>query len=96
LRRAIAATRYCHTGRCLAAKIDDRRWLLVGSFGNEPLQRVLIERQNDGSWAEVEEWQQAPRSGTPASDLGTARVEIREVRRRQLMVNGEPVGRAFE
>jgi len=96
LRRVIAATRYCRTGRCVATRIDQRRWLLVGSFGKEPLQRVLIERQTDGSWSEVEEWQAIPRPQTPLADLGTAVVEVREVPRRQLFVDGQPVGRAFE
>ena len=96
LRRAIAATRYCRTGRCIATRVDDRRWLLVGAFGKEPLQRALIERQKDGSWSEVEEWQHAPPQQSARPDLGTARVEIRPITRRQLFVDGQPVGRAFE
>jgi len=96
LRRAIAATRYCRTGRCVVTRIDDRRWVLVGAFGKEPLQRVLIERQEDGQWSEVMEWQSVPRPQTLPADLATAAIEVRQVPRRQLFVDGQPVGPAFE
>jgi hypothetical protein len=96
LRRAIAATRYCRTARCAAMRVDEGRWLLVGAFGKEPLQRVLIERQQDGQWSEVMEWQSAPRPQSPPADLGAAAIELRQVPRRILFVDGQPVGPAFE
>ena len=96
LRTAIAATRYCRSGPCVATMIDDRRWLLVGAFGKEPLQRILIARQADGSWSEVELRGEAFPRATAAPDLASARVEVRTVTRRQLTVNGRPVGEPFE
>ena len=93
LRSAIARERSCRERTCLLVFADDRTALLAQSEGSES--DVSIERyrlDKDGRWST--ELQAMPDStkANPAS----AQAEIRTVQRRQLFIDGKPVGLPFE
>ena len=91
----------CAVGTCVVQWVDANQLAVIfGEEGGTRYQRVAYIRRTDGG-----EWTYkfdggdddggASTSGGPA-DLATARIEMREVRRRQLFVDGRPVGGAIE
>jgi hypothetical protein len=110
LRDAIGATRFCRENPCVLAVIDSRRAMVAGRWtGDEAVQSQMLKQAADGSWAQnvdMVSGTPVPRSATgeantaqkPAAgpDLARAPVELRPVERRQLFIDGKPVGEPFE
>lgn len=99
LKRRIAATNLCGAKRqCAVLKIDDRRLLVISESGEE--RRVqsttirLDQIEKPGMGDGLGEYNPPPE--VKGVDLRTAPVEIRGVARRQLFVDGKPVGEPFE
>jgi hypothetical protein len=95
LRRAVAETSYCSTGPCVLTLIDDRRAIIAGApIKDDPVRSSLLQRNAKGQWSNdtgvhiVEDSLHA--------NLETATVEVRTVERKQLFIEGKPVGQAFE
>ena len=99
LKRRIAATNLCGAKRqCALLKIDDRRLLVISESGDErhiesidigpdPLDKSRL----GDSLADFD-----PPTDVKGVDLRTAPVEVRPVTRRQVFVDGKPVGEPFE
>jgi hypothetical protein len=107
LREAIGTTRFCREKPCILAVIDTRRAIVAGRWnGDEAVQSQMLKQKADGSWAvDVDMVSAAPvphpaasTATTPAKELDLARapVELRSVERRQLYIDGKPVGAPFE
>lgn len=103
LREAIIDNGYCTYAACVALLDGDGRVVMAGKWsGMNQLQSALFVRQQDGRWApadqaRIEAEAKARAAGVePAADVTQAPVEIRAVERRQLFVDGKPVGQPFE
>jgi hypothetical protein len=96
LRNSIAATRYCRVGACVVTLVDDRRAIIAGPLmKGETLQSAVIERDDKGAWSQdfgVHTLAKPPFR----PNLVTAPVEVRKVERRQLFIDGKPVGEVLE
>ncbi len=89
LLRQIAARRLCpEESRCALLRLDSNRLILLVSSGEERSlgSHVLDLREPVGSEAVP------PAPAVQGVDLGRARIELRPVTRRQLYVDGKPVG----
>lgn len=108
LRDAIGSTRFCRTDQCILTLIDARTAALVGHLpGADGLQNQRLVLGDKGQWTELFDAPNmiaapptAGRSNPDAAkgqpDLATVEVQIRTVDRRQLYIDGRPVGDAFE
>ena len=100
LRLAIARTPYCRVETCVVVIADPDLAVVAGSLGKrETIQSQVLVRNRAGQWEgrDTTSAMIAPGPVPPLrADLGTARVEVREVRRRILTVDGRAVGPAFE
>jgi hypothetical protein len=68
--------------------------ILIGRIrGRSPVETMHVFRNKDGIWSQQDLTQQEPDSSK--ADLA-GHVEIRSVQRRQLFVDGKPVGTVFE
>ncbi len=97
LRSAVAATRHCRVGRCVVTLVAPDRAVVAGPlFKDDNVEVEILTRQPDGKWSPSDG--AAPRGPrTPfRPDLSTAPVELRTVERRQLFIDGKPVGAPFE
>ena len=98
LREAIGAEFACRgkDDQCLLMRIGAEQYLLISTSGNK--QRVsssVIDLAKGGKKDEPLDLM-GETNRVEGVDLATARVEIREVRRRQLVINGKPSGDPFE
>ncbi|WP_162888083.1 DUF4153 domain-containing protein [Sphingomonas mesophila] len=101
LRAHLARTGLCGaTGRCVLTAIDERRVGIVSgrSTGRGPASATIVDRTTLPPAGPRVEVASAIDSGGIAdvADLDTARVEVREVARKQIFVDGQPVGQPFE
>ena len=97
LRSAIAGTRYCRVGRCVLTLVDADRALVAGPlYKDDTIETARMTRQRDGRWSPYENWVAVAPKPPFRPDLATAPVELRTVERRQLFIDGKPVGEAFE
>jgi hypothetical protein len=97
LRLAVARTRFCRIARCLAVVADPRRVILAGAVtAMGPIETATLVPDAKGAWANESEVRSTSPRPTAATDLGVARVEVRRVARRILVIDGQPVGEAFE
>ncbi len=97
LHEAIAASRYCRAGRCVVTLIDGGRALVAGPLiKDDTLESAMLTRQSDGNWSQDGEKVPPKPQLQVRPDLATAPVELRTVERRQLYIDGKPVGEAFE
>ncbi len=96
LRSSIAATRYCRVGPCVVTLVDNRRAVIAGALiKNDTVESAVLERDAKGVWSQdIHSRFVAKPPFRP--NLSTAPVELRNVERRQLYVDGKPVGDAFE
>lgn len=96
LRSSIAGTGYCRVGPCVVTLVDDRRAVIAGPVIKDgTVESAVIERNAEGIWS-----QDIHRGADPKPpfrpDLVTAPVEMRTVERRQLFIDGKPVGETYE
>jgi hypothetical protein len=98
LRDAIAQSDYCRSQPCAATWIDDQRVLLVGKLRQDSsLSRSMFILRKEGKCM-------APPVVTapeevhpePMPNVATATIDLRTVQRRQLFVDGKPIGDPFE
>ncbi|PQM26609.1 DUF4153 domain-containing protein [Sphingopyxis lindanitolerans] len=91
---AIDESGYCLSQPCIAYRIDDDH-IVVARLGDHVtlFERVAVTRQ----WRQYDEHPPslAPATLGTAVDLAKATVEVRPVARRQLFVNGKPLGDNF-
>jgi hypothetical protein len=102
-RDAIAATPFCRVSTCIVTMIDDRAGLVAGQMtANGDLQMNRIRMDDKGVWTNqfysVDEIDDVATALMPttAPNLATVPVEVRKVERRQLFIDGKPIGRPFE
>lgn len=106
LREAIGATRFCREMPCVLVSLDPRRAIVAGRWqGDEAVQSEILKQVADGSWETSTGIFRGPRPVSGATrapksaegpDLARAPVELRNVERRQLYIDGKPVGEPFE
>ena len=110
LREAIGSTRFCRENPCVLLIVDPHRALVAGHWqGDEAIQRQMLKQAANGSWAvnaDEASGLHMPRPATgeasttqkvaDSPDLARAKVELRPVERRQLYIDGKPVGEPFE
>ena len=92
LRSAISRLTPCRSNRCVVLPSSATRILVAyQSRADRPVSVTTLARTPKGEWAEAYD---IPRGAT--QDLAKSRVEVRTVPRRQLFVDGQPVGPAVE
>jgi hypothetical protein len=96
LAKSIAQTPYCRDEPCVVTLVDDRRAVIAGPLAKgQRVESALLERDDKGAWSqEIHSRFVAKPPFRP--NLATAPVEVRTVERRQLYIDGKPVGEAFE
>jgi len=95
LRSAIAATRHCR-GPCVVALVDERRAVVAGALNKaDSIETVLLMRDAKGAW-KPDALTRAVAMPPFRPDLSRAPVELRTVERRQMYIEGKPVGEVFE
>ena len=100
LRDAIAETRFCREAACVLVIADSATAIITGRGSRqEVLTTQSLRRHGGGKWVAtfmVGDLPLSPGTTVATPDLSTARVELRTVERRQLYIDGKPVGEAFE
>ena len=106
LREAIGGTQFCRETPCVLVMADPGTAIVTGRWPRQKAvssQRLI--RQASGKWVEssnaaVDDALTAlpakPKPEAAGPNLATAPVEVRTVERRQLYIDGKPVGDAFE
>jgi hypothetical protein len=96
LGQSIAQTLYCRTEACVVTLVDDRRAVVAGPImKGGTVESALLERNDKGAWSQdIHSRYVAKPPFRP--NLVTAPVEVRTVERRQLYIDGKPVGEVFE
>ena len=96
LRNSIASTRYCRVGPCVVTLVDGRRAVIAGAvIKDDTVESAVLQRNDKGVWSQdIHSRYVAKPPFRP--NLGTAPVELRTVDRKQLYIDGTPVGDAFE
>ena len=102
-RDAVTATSMCRIDPCVVTMINQRRGIVVGrttAKGNLAIQEITMD--DKGVWTNdyVSETMLVEQGKLPSSttllDMATAPIELRKVERRQLYIDGKPVGEPFE
>lgn len=94
LRRAVANANFCRDRACVLVKVADDRMALAGRYHESgPVESVEL-KLLDGKWQSGVARPVADAVVEP--DLATATVEIRPVERKQLYIDGKPVGPDME
>ena len=102
LRDAVAGTRLCLDSACVVTLIDDQTAVIVGRSADTSVISFQKAVRDKESWATEMIYSdhvfgdRTPGTAQPSVDLATAPVEVRSVQRRQLFIDGKPVGGAFE
>ena len=103
LRDAIVDKSLCTHNDCVTILTAPDRAVLGGKWaGMDQLQSMVLVREANGNWTGAEELRlrteaEARVAGVaPTADISAAQVEIRPVERRQLFIDGKPVGQPFE
>ena len=95
LKRRIAKTGFCVPGQfCALVKTDDRHLLVISESGSTHLIQMTIVRLDLSDRESLGAFDPPP--SVTGVDLRTAPVEVRSVQRRQVFVDGKPVGEPFE
>jgi hypothetical protein len=102
-RDAVAATPLCRISTCVVTMIDNRTGLVAGQAtekGNLVLNRIRMDDRGkwDNQYYSVDEVDDVATAAVPttAPNLAAVPVEVRKIERRQLFIDGKPVGRPFE
>jgi hypothetical protein len=101
LRDVVARSRYCRGQPCVLTIVDERRAILAGKPGTDTqVQSMRLKLREGGTWNEYDNWNEPPfpPPSVPLEqpDVAKGEVEVREVTRRQLFIDGRPVGDVFE
>ena len=92
--RRVAARRSCpEQAKCALARIDDHRLALVISYTDGGYVATTVVDLNQPETPGVIVPAQAP---PKVADLDKAKIEVRTIPRRQVFVDGQPVGESFE
>jgi hypothetical protein len=93
---SIVGTRYCRVGPCIVTLVDERRAVIAGPLiKDDNVESAVLERNAKGVWMQDIHRQYIAKPPFKP-DLGAAPVELRTVERKQLFIDGKPVGDAFE
>lgn len=96
-RQVLAESQACAVGPCRARWIDGRRFLAIGKrSGMQQMQVLMFASDDEGRWQERYLGRPATTSAALAGSVDTVRVEVREVRRSQVFIDGEPASEPFE
>ena len=93
LRIYVANNSYCHGHTCILVQVSPTKMVLTGRYEDGPI-GTLEYTLYEGRWVTA-----PPRPDSQLydkTDLATAKVEIRTIERRQLFVDGKPVGENME
>lgn len=94
LRKAIADSRFCRASPCSLIWIDDARVVIAGQRdGSDRIESQIYERDAKGVWSIFTRYVV---EDPFLADMRSAPAEIRTVTRRQLFVDGKPVGEPFQ
>ncbi|MEG3154880.1 DUF4153 domain-containing protein [Sphingomonas sp. RB1R13] len=104
LRDAIAQSKFCRDQPCAAIWVDDQRVLIAGERRQDiGLSQSTFILRKEGNWEDMGDYMAPPVLTTPgqsqpehAVNVATAPIDLRTVQRRQLVVDGKPVGEPFE
>jgi hypothetical protein len=92
LRIMIANASFCRERPCVVVQVSPNRMVLAGSYHeNGPVETIHYSLA-DGQWVTARPVADA----VTKANLATARVEIRTIERKQLYVDGKPVGENME
>jgi len=96
LRESIAATRYCRVGPCVLTMVDERRAIIAGAvIKDDNVESAVLMPNAEGVW-EQDIHSRFVAKPPFRPDVSRAPVELRTVERRQLYIDGKPVGEAIE
>ena len=102
-RDAVAATPLCRIETCVVTMVDARTGLIAGRSnqkGNVIIQKIALDEKgvwsNDYAANDLVMIDGSPAPVGRPSDLATAPVEVRTIQRRQLFIDGKPIGGTFE
>ena len=94
LRVVVANANFCRERQCVLVQVNQDRMALVGRhFDKGPVEAIELELK-DGKW-ELGPVRNEPQPEFQL-DLGAAKVEIRTIERKQLFIDGKPVGENME
>ncbi|QIK79566.1 DUF4153 domain-containing protein [Sphingomonas piscis] len=92
----IERSSWCREATCVLTFVDADKAILAGSQARDgQVQSLRIGRGEDGRWNQYDDWQPYARVTPPRPNLD-GKAEIRTVQRRQLFIDGKPVGDVFE
>lgn len=91
----VARTAQCHDDECRLVFVEPKQAVLMRA-GCPHCPLYLFEAQPDGTWAQRHPALPVETSRPAPPNVGGGRVEVRRVERRQLFVDGQAVGEAFE
>jgi len=94
LREAIARTEYCRARSCVLVRASDARMILVGRLYDKGPVDTFRLTYDDGAWSSNQGEASIAQDFQP--DLSVSNMEIRTVERKQLFIDGKPVGQLFE
>lgn len=97
VREIAARSRFCRFEPCILIFVDDQRAMLVGRTGKDfPSQTLQISRRQTGEWNEYDNWNPSVPVPPVTVNAGSGKAEVRTVPRKQVFVDGVPVGQVFE
>ncbi|MGI8931391.1 MAG: hypothetical protein ACR2FK_03285, partial [Sphingomicrobium sp.] len=97
LRSALAGTRHCRVGTCVVTLVSEEQALIAGPLSTrDSVHTLVMVKQTDGSWHPFSNFAELALLKSFRSDLATAPIEVRTIQRRQLFIDGRPVGDTFE
>ncbi|MCY7279992.1 MAG: DUF4153 domain-containing protein [Sphingomonas bacterium] len=98
LRKAIGKKSVCGNAStaCVLMRIATDRYLLVATYGDRKIVSTDLIDLTDAGVQPAKGFVGREARSVEGVDLATARLEVREVKRRQLLVDGKPVGEPFE
>jgi hypothetical protein len=96
LRKSIASTRYCRVAPCVVSLVDETRAVIAGALIKDgTVESAVLHRDEKGFWSQDIHSRFVTKPPF-RPDIVKAPVELRTVERKQLYIDGKPVGEAFE